>query len=124
MPGGVPVGTLAIGKAGATNAALLAVAILALTRPELAEKLSTFRDEQTASVRSQDLPPSETPPLTRDTAPPPARVTTCSFCGKSSHQVGAMVEGPADVYICTNCVTLAAKIFEEMRGGSTGEAGE
>src|SRR5256885_7755621 len=38
MPGGIPVGTLAIGKAGATNAALLAIAILALSRPELAEK--------------------------------------------------------------------------------------
>ena len=48
MPGGVPVGTLAIGKAGATNAALLAVAILATSRPELREKLRKFRDEQTA----------------------------------------------------------------------------
>ena len=40
MPGGIPVGTMAIGKAGATNAALLAVAILSNTRPELREKLS------------------------------------------------------------------------------------
>src|SRR3954452_24150599 len=56
MPGGVPVGTLAIGKAGATNAALLAVAILALARPELAEKLKRFRDEQTREVRAQTLP--------------------------------------------------------------------
>src|SRR5688572_24323459 len=39
MPAGIPVGTLAIGKAGATNAALLAVAILAITRPQLREKL-------------------------------------------------------------------------------------
>ena len=46
MPGGVPVATLAIGKAGATNAALLAVSILALSRPELREKLREFRDEQ------------------------------------------------------------------------------
>ncbi len=50
MPGGIPVGTLAIGKAGATNAALLAVAILANSRPELREKLRKFREEQTAKV--------------------------------------------------------------------------
>src|SRR3954468_11043921 len=56
MPGGVPVGTLAIGKAGATNGALLAVAILALTRPELREKLRNFRKEQTREVRSATLP--------------------------------------------------------------------
>src|ERR1700691_940642 len=42
MPGGIPVGTLAIGKPGAINAALLAVAILALSRPELSEKLEAF----------------------------------------------------------------------------------
>src|SRR5918999_1509783 len=51
MPGGVPVGTLAIGKAGATNAGLLAVAILALSRPELRDRLHAFRAEQTATVR-------------------------------------------------------------------------
>jgi 5-(carboxyamino)imidazole ribonucleotide mutase len=56
MPGGVPVGTLAIGKAGATNAALLAISILALSRPELAEKLRKFRADQTRDVRSQTLP--------------------------------------------------------------------
>jgi 5-(carboxyamino)imidazole ribonucleotide mutase len=50
MPGGIPVGTLAIGKPGATNAALLAVAILANTRPELKDKLRVFREEQTAKV--------------------------------------------------------------------------
>jgi 5-(carboxyamino)imidazole ribonucleotide mutase len=55
MPGGIPVGTLAIGKAGAINAALLAVAILATTRPELREKLRTFREEQTANVLSDKL---------------------------------------------------------------------
>ena len=55
MPGGVPVGTLAIGKAGATNAALLAIAILATSRPELREKLRRFRDEQTARVRGETL---------------------------------------------------------------------
>jgi 5-(carboxyamino)imidazole ribonucleotide mutase len=53
MPGGVPVGTLAIGKAGAINAALLAVAILALTRPDLGEKLRKFREDQTSQVRAQ-----------------------------------------------------------------------
>ncbi len=55
MPGGIPVGTLAIGKAGATNAALLAVAILANTRPELREKLRKFREEQTAKVMNDTL---------------------------------------------------------------------
>jgi 5-(carboxyamino)imidazole ribonucleotide mutase len=56
MPGGVPVGTLAIGKAGATNAGLLAVAILATSRPDLREKLRAFRAEQTAKVREDLLP--------------------------------------------------------------------
>ena len=56
MPGGVPVATLAIGKAGATNAGLLAVAILALSRPDLREKLHAFRSEQTARVREDRLP--------------------------------------------------------------------
>jgi len=55
MPGGIPVGTLAIGKAGAINAALLAVAILANPRPELREKLRKFREEQTAKVESDKL---------------------------------------------------------------------
>ena len=50
MPGGVPVGTLAIGKAGATNAALLATAILALSDAKLATRLERFRKVQTASV--------------------------------------------------------------------------
>ena len=56
MPGGVPVGTLAIGKAGATNAGLLAVAILANSRPDLRARLRAFRDEQTARVRQDRLP--------------------------------------------------------------------
>ena len=56
MPGGVPVGTLAIGKAGATNAGLLAVAILATSRPDLRAKLRAFRVEQTAKVREDRLP--------------------------------------------------------------------
>ncbi len=56
MPGGIPVGTLAIGKAGATNAALLAIAILGNSRPALREKLRQFREEQTAKVRNDSLP--------------------------------------------------------------------
>ena len=56
MPAGIPVGTLAIGKAGAANAALLAVAILANARPELRERLRRFREEQTAKVRAATLP--------------------------------------------------------------------
>ncbi len=53
MPGGIPVGTLAIGKAGATNAALLAVAILANKHPEYREKLRAFRAEQARKVLEQ-----------------------------------------------------------------------
>lgn len=56
MPGGIPVATLAIGKAGATNAALLAVSILANSRPALREKLREFRREQTEEVRRDTLP--------------------------------------------------------------------
>jgi 5-(carboxyamino)imidazole ribonucleotide mutase len=56
MPGGVPVGTLAIGKAGATNAGLLAVSILANSRPELRQMLRAFRDEQARRVRQDGLP--------------------------------------------------------------------
>lgn len=56
MPAGIPVGTLAIGNAGATNAALLAAAILANTRPDLREKLRQFRADQTAKVLGDTLP--------------------------------------------------------------------
>jgi 5-(carboxyamino)imidazole ribonucleotide mutase len=56
MPGGVPVGTVAIGKAGAINAALLAIAILSNSRPPLREKLRRFRAKQTDDVRQQKLP--------------------------------------------------------------------
>jgi 5-(carboxyamino)imidazole ribonucleotide mutase len=56
MPGGVPVGTLAIGKAGATNAGLLAVSILANSRPDLRQRLRDFRSEQTEKVRQERLP--------------------------------------------------------------------
>ena len=55
MPGGVPVGTLAIGEAGAKNAALLAVAILSNTRPELRAKLNQFRSKQTQTVLDTQL---------------------------------------------------------------------
>jgi 5-(carboxyamino)imidazole ribonucleotide mutase len=50
MPGGIPVGTLAIGRAGAVNAALLATAILALSDPTIAESLDAFRRDQTERV--------------------------------------------------------------------------
>ncbi len=43
------------------------------------------------------------------------RVTTCSFCGKTSREVGPMVEGPNDVYICSNCVDLCQNIFKQER---------
>ncbi len=56
MPAGIPVGTLAIGGAGARNAALLAVAILANSRPELREKLRAFRREQSEKVLKETLP--------------------------------------------------------------------
>jgi 5-(carboxyamino)imidazole ribonucleotide mutase len=55
MPGGIPVGTLAIGKAGATNAALLAVAILAGSRPDLREKLKAFRRKQADKILGETL---------------------------------------------------------------------
>jgi 5-(carboxyamino)imidazole ribonucleotide mutase len=56
MPGGIPVGTLAIGDAGAKNAALLAVAILATTDKKLRQKLEAFRKKQSESVLSAKLP--------------------------------------------------------------------
>lgn len=55
MPAGVPVGTFAIGKAGAINAALQAVAVLAAGRPELREKLKAYRREQAAKVLAEKL---------------------------------------------------------------------
>jgi 5-(carboxyamino)imidazole ribonucleotide mutase len=55
MPGGIPVGALAIGKAGAQNAALLAVAILANHDPALRERLRAFREEQAVQVRAEEL---------------------------------------------------------------------
>lgn len=55
MPGGIPVGTLAIGKPGAINAALFAVAILANSRPELRQKLHEYRESQEAKIRATKL---------------------------------------------------------------------
>jgi 5-(carboxyamino)imidazole ribonucleotide mutase len=56
MPKGIPVATFAIGEAGAANAALFAVAMLALNDTALAQKLQTFRAEQTAAARAARLP--------------------------------------------------------------------
>jgi 5-(carboxyamino)imidazole ribonucleotide mutase len=57
MPGGVPVGTLAIGKAGAVNAALLAVAILSRSDPGLRERYASWREARAELVRQAELPP-------------------------------------------------------------------
>jgi 5-(carboxyamino)imidazole ribonucleotide mutase len=56
MPGGIPVGTLAIGEAGAKNAALLAIRILATTRPELQKQLAAYHVELSEKVRRETLP--------------------------------------------------------------------
>lgn len=59
MPGGIPVGTLAIGKPGAVNAALLAVQILATSRPQLREQLRQHRKKQEEKVLAATLPPAD-----------------------------------------------------------------
>ncbi|MBK7893667.1 MAG: 5-(carboxyamino)imidazole ribonucleotide mutase [Anaerolineaceae bacterium] len=59
MPGGVPVGTLAIGKAGAKNAALLAIAIVGNQYPEFRQKLHDFRQAQTEKVQNDSLPTND-----------------------------------------------------------------
>ena len=56
MPGGIPVGTLAIGNAGATNAALLAAAILGIKHPEIRQSLRKYREEQTKNLLAQTDP--------------------------------------------------------------------
>ncbi len=56
MPAGIPVGTLAIGKPGAINAALLAIAILANSRPEFRARLRDFRERQEQKIRATELP--------------------------------------------------------------------
>ena len=58
MPKGIPVGTLAIGEAGAVNAGLLAAAIIALHDPAVAEKLDAYRKAQTQRVLAETLPPA------------------------------------------------------------------
>jgi 5-(carboxyamino)imidazole ribonucleotide mutase len=58
MPAGIPVATFAIGEAGATNAALFAVAVLAAADPSLARKLAAFRQRQTAAARAMRVPPA------------------------------------------------------------------
>ena len=62
MPRGIPVATFAIGEAGAANAALHAVAVLALTDPELAQALQTFRQRQTAAATAMVVPPGAASP--------------------------------------------------------------
>jgi 5-(carboxyamino)imidazole ribonucleotide mutase len=57
MPKGIPVATFAIGAAGAANAALFAIAMLALHRPDLQEALEQFRRRQTEAARQMTLPP-------------------------------------------------------------------
>src|SRR5437764_14084885 len=65
--------------------------------------------------------PPNVPPINQGNATNPPggfrgrRVTTCSFCGKSSRDVGPMVEGPSDVYICANCVDLAHNIIRQEK---------
>src|SRR5881227_2139396 len=65
--------------------------------------------------------PPNVPPINEGNANNPPggfrgrRVTTCSFCGKSSRDVGPMVEGPSDVYICANCVDLAHNIIRQEK---------
>jgi 5-(carboxyamino)imidazole ribonucleotide mutase len=61
MPAGVPVATMAIGPSGATNAGLYAVAVLALTQPELRDALHAFRAERAAEVRATQLPWPDAP---------------------------------------------------------------
>jgi 5-(carboxyamino)imidazole ribonucleotide mutase len=56
MPGGIPVGTLAVGKAGATNAALLAVSILGTSKPELLKKIEDYRKKRADKILEETLP--------------------------------------------------------------------
>ena len=56
MPSGIPVGTLAIGKAGATNAALMAAAILGTSRPEILQKIADYRKERADKILDETLP--------------------------------------------------------------------
>ena len=80
MPAGVPVGTLAIGQAGAANAGLLAVAILSNSRPALRQKLNEFREAQTNQILMQKLTPAG--PLPRVKAPRKSASTSKSRARK------------------------------------------
>jgi 5-(carboxyamino)imidazole ribonucleotide mutase len=71
MPGGIPVGTLAIGKAGAINAALLAAAILGNKYPEIREALRRFRVSQTSKVLATPDPAKAAPAIAKIIAPVP-----------------------------------------------------
>jgi len=64
---------------------------------------------------NQVPPGGGTPPIAGQGGFRGRRVTTCSFCGKSSRDVGPMVEGPSDVYICANCVDLAHNIIRQEK---------
>jgi 5-(carboxyamino)imidazole ribonucleotide mutase len=69
MPGGIPVGTLAIGKAGAINAALLAAAIVGNKRPEIRKALRKFRESQTAKVLATPDPGKAAPQIAKTLQP-------------------------------------------------------
>ena len=56
MPGGIPVGTMAIGKAGATNAGLYAAAILSVAHPEIGKKIQAYRDKRAEKILGESLP--------------------------------------------------------------------
>jgi 5-(carboxyamino)imidazole ribonucleotide mutase len=90
MPAGVPVGTLAIGQAGAANAGLLAVAILSNTRPALRDKLKKFRNAQTEQVRMQKLdlvaPAARTPASAK---PVPRKSTSRKFRAANARRSAA-----------------------------------
>jgi 5-(carboxyamino)imidazole ribonucleotide mutase len=63
MPKGVPVATFAIGNAGAANAALFAIAMLAVSDPALRAQLDAFREKQTQAAQAMTLPPPEADPV-------------------------------------------------------------
>jgi len=63
MPGGIPVNTMSIGKAGAINAALSAASIIALNSKPVRDRLSAFRKQQTENVLATEIPSSQTPSL-------------------------------------------------------------
>jgi 5-(carboxyamino)imidazole ribonucleotide mutase len=84
MPGGIPVGTLAIGQAGAKNAALLAVRILATTRADLRQKLHAFQEAQTQQVMNDELPESKAVAIAAKNAKTHKKVSGKDFQGRRS----------------------------------------